>query len=50
MNGHFKTGSMNEVSAMAGFFLNNDKEMNISCIYDERKKSKYVSKFSRSFN
>jgi D-alanyl-D-alanine carboxypeptidase/D-alanyl-D-alanine-endopeptidase (penicillin-binding protein 4) len=48
MNGHFKTGSMNEVSAMAGFFLNNDKEMNIFVFMMNGKKANMSQNFQEA--
>jgi D-alanyl-D-alanine carboxypeptidase/D-alanyl-D-alanine-endopeptidase (penicillin-binding protein 4) len=48
MNGHFKTGSMNEVSAMAGFFLNNEKEMNIFVFMMNGKKAKMSQNFQEA--
>jgi len=48
MNGHFKTGSMKEVSAMAGFFLNNDKEMNIFVFMMNGKKANMSQNFQEA--
>ena len=48
MKGHFKTGSMNEVSAMAGFFLNNDKEMNIFVFMMNGKKANMSQNFQEA--
>ena len=48
MNGHFKTGSMNEVSAMAGFFLNNEKQMNIFVFMMNGKKAKMSQNFQEA--
>ena len=48
MNGHFKTGSMNEVSAMAGFFLNRDKEMNIFVFMMNGKKANMSQNFQEA--
>ncbi len=48
MNGHFKTGSMNEVSAIAGFFLNNEKEMNVFVFMMNGKKAKMSQNFQEA--
>ena len=48
MNGHFKTGSMNEVSAMAGFFLNRHKEMNIFVFMMNGKKANMSQNFQEA--
>jgi len=48
MNGHFKTGSMNNVNAMAGFFLNNDKEMNIFVFMMNGKKANMSQNFQEA--
>ena len=48
MNGHFKTGSMNNVSAIAGFFLNKDKEMNIFIFMMNGKKANESQKLQEA--
>jgi len=48
MNGHFKTGSLSGVNAIAGFFLNKDKEMNAFVFMMNGKKANESQQFQEA--